>query len=109
MTDKKVQGAFQRNPKSRTELEAESAVKKIIDSIDTKSILKEVQANLRRLESCARHRFGPLGDEARSLLAKHTCLACGGEISHRELLFYVRGARDFGADPREIVPDWNRK
>lgn len=57
-----------------------------------KDILKEVEHNLSKLDTCTKHDFSPADDTTpRGRMGKHVCANCGGEVEASEARWYRRG------------------
>lgn len=68
---------------------------------DVVSIWNEAKENVRRLDSCERHKFdAPLVKIGEKL----TCQNCGGVLSLSDISQYVRGFRAAGGDPELVYP-----
>lgn len=61
----------------------------MITKEESLQMLKEVRANIAKLNSCKRHVF----DEApqHSFMHRHTCMNCGGKADRLAVFWYNRG------------------
>lgn len=55
----------------------------------------EAKENVRRLDSCARHHFEPIGP-VQPLRTRYRCGKCGGEVDSHARHWYERGLVDGG-------------
>ncbi|WP_188263247.1 hypothetical protein [Azospirillum tabaci] len=71
-------------------------------SIDTKSLLAEVQANLRALDGCAGpHLFRRI--EPEKFGTKYRCDHCGGTVTGQFVGAYRDGIKHAGGDPAAVT------
>jgi hypothetical protein len=63
---------------------------------DMRQIAEQVKANHAALAACPRHHFEPI-DDGRTLLKRHRCSACSGEVDHHAAYWYAQGLKHGGA------------
>ncbi|HCJ5492465.1 TPA: hypothetical protein NUW79_003105 [Escherichia coli] len=77
-----------------------------MDKSEATELLKHVQENQAKLNSCARHQFGPvIGGRALGqtfLQNKRTCENCGGEMADPNIIIYAKGYKAAGGNPDDI-------
>jgi hypothetical protein len=66
-----------------------------ISKQESRSILEDVKANLKRLRECKRpHDFQELPSDRRIIQKRYRCTKCGGEIRKTEHIWYQKGLED---------------
>lgn len=73
--------------------------------VDTASILREVKANLAKLESCTKHRFHISERYDSGWPKAFTCDHCGGTVRSDFVRAYSQGYAAHGGDITDVFPE----
>lgn len=65
------------------------SARRLSGSIDFQQIAEQVRANARKLDSCTRHMFEPLGADRPPF--RYACITCGGEVDAHGFYWYEKG------------------
>lgn len=71
---------------------------------DAMVLLKQVQENQAKLNSCPGHKFGDvLGDKTKLVSHTFTCQVCGGTMRAASIYIYAKGYKAAGKDPDDVA------
>ena len=77
-----------------------------MNALGMNELWREVQANLRAMEACKRHRFT---EELVRVGQKIVCQECGAEMRLTDIGQYIRGYIAAGGNASDVWPAWSRR